>query len=57
LGEIDTKQLHELATKVIGQIDFKKGIQTYLSDRMNAVAPNLTSLIGENVIKYGSFLK
>jgi peptidoglycan/LPS O-acetylase OafA/YrhL len=28
---------------------FKKSIQEYLSDRMNAVAPNLTSLIGENV--------
>jgi len=49
LGEIDTKSIHELAQKVIAQFDFKRDIVTYLTERMNLVAPNLTSLIGEQV--------
>ena len=50
LSEIDTKQINELAQNVIKQIEFKKEIQAYLGDKMVSVCPNLTALIGENVL-------
>lgn len=39
----------------MGQFEFKNSIQGYLKDRMKAVAPNLTTLIGENVLFYFLF--
>ncbi|EAS02123.1 nucleolar protein 5a (macronuclear) [Tetrahymena thermophila SB210] len=49
LSEMDNTCLKELCGKIIKLIDFRKGIQSYLKSKMDAVAPNLTSLIGEGV--------
>lgn len=49
LSEMDNTCLKELCSKIIKLIEFRKGIQQYLRSKMDAVAPNLTSLIGEGV--------
>lgn len=49
MSEFDTKCLHELCEKALKLYEFRKEIQGYLKDKMEAVAPNLTSLIGESV--------
>ena len=41
--------LQDLCDKTLKMFEFRKEIQDYLKDRMEIVAPNLTSLIGENV--------
>lgn len=43
------KCLNELCEKALKLYEFRKEIQGYLKDKMEAVAPNLTSLIGESV--------
>eukprot|EP01016_Furgasonia_blochmanni_P028349 TRINITY_DN297_c0_g1_i2.p2 TRINITY_DN297_c0_g1~~TRINITY_DN297_c0_g1_i2.p2 ORF type:complete len:301 (-),score=117.62 TRINITY_DN297_c0_g1_i2:356-1258(-) len=49
LSETDAESLLNFTNKVVEQYKFREELQTYLTDRMNNVAPNLTSLIGENV--------
>jgi RNA processing factor Prp31 len=40
-----------LCTKILGQFEFRANIQEYLKNKMVAVAPNLTTIVGENVAK------
>lgn len=47
LSETDNTCLKELCSKILKLMAFRKGIQGYLRSKMDAVAPNLTSLIGE----------
>lgn len=49
LSELDASSLMEFTARVMTQYKFRDELQEYLTDRMTAVAPNLTSLIGENV--------
>lgn len=49
ISEFDITCLVDLCDKTLKMFDFRKDIQGYLKDRMEIVAPNLTSLIGENV--------
>jgi nucleolar protein 56 len=49
LSEADVVQVKKFAERVVEQIDFRDKLQDYLKQRMNAVAPNLTALIGEMV--------
>jgi nucleolar protein 56 len=49
LSEADVVQVKKFAVRVVEQIDFRDKLQEYLRQRMNAVAPNLTALIGEMV--------
>lgn len=39
----------QLCTRCLKAHELRNELQTYLKDKMNAVAPNLTALIGENV--------
>lgn len=48
-SEIDEISLRALTKSVSKLFDFRKNIQGYLKDRMLAVAPNLTTLVGESV--------
>jgi len=48
-SEVDEKCLKELCLHVIKQFEFRKDIAGYLKDRMMAVSPNLTEIVGENV--------
>ena len=41
--------MKKFSERVVEQIEFRERLQEYLRTRMNAVAPNLTALIGEMV--------
>lgn len=49
LSEIDQNTIIELCNKILKHFEFRAKIQEFLRRRMVLVAPNLTSLIGENV--------
>lgn len=49
LSEADVMQIKKFSERVVEQIDFREKLSEYLKQRMNAVAPNLTALIGEMV--------
>ena len=49
LSEADVIQVKKFAQRCVDQIEFREKLQEYLRQRMNAVAPNLTTLIGEIV--------
>lgn len=49
LNETDAIQIKSFTERVVEQVEFRESLQEYLKQRMNVVAPNLTSLIGETV--------
>lgn len=49
MNETDSQQVLKWAERVTELIAFRESLIEYLKDRMNAVAPNLQSLIGEIV--------
>jgi len=49
LSEIDMLNISSFSVRVISLIEYRKQLSAYLQDRMHAVAPNLTALIGEQV--------
>ena len=49
MNETDIMQVKKFSERVVELINFRDALQNYLKERMNAVAPNLTSLIGEMV--------
>lgn len=49
ISEFDIQCLKDLCTKTLRMFEFRKEIQGYLKGRMEVVAPNLTSLIGESI--------
>ena len=49
MTELDEVNIKALSSRVAKMFVFRKEIAAYLKDRMDSVAPNLTSLVGENV--------
>lgn len=49
MSEADVMQVKKFSERVVDQIEFREKLSEYLKQRMNAVAPNLTALIGEMV--------
>jgi nucleolar protein 56 len=49
ISEFDIQCLKELCVKTLRMFEFRTEIQGYLKGRMEVVAPNLTSLIGESI--------
>ncbi|XP_071827697.1 nucleolar protein 56-like [Apostichopus japonicus] len=49
ISPIDLINIASFSTRVISLSDYRKKLFTYLQEKMHAVAPNLTSLIGEQV--------
>lgn len=49
ISEFDIQCLKDLCVKTLRMFEFRKEIQGYLKGRMEVVAPNLTSLIGESI--------
>ena len=47
--EMDMVNIDHFADQVIKLAEMRTNLQTYLKDKMNIVAPNLTALIGETV--------
>jgi len=49
LSEIDMININAFATRVVSISDYRKSLVSYLSEKMNSVAPSLTALLGERV--------
>lgn len=49
ISPIDLINIERFATRVIELAQYRKQLSEYLSDKMVNVAPNLTTLIGEQV--------
>jgi len=49
LSEIDMMNIEQFATRVISLSEFRRDLFKYLAERMDACAPNLTALLGEQV--------
>jgi len=49
ISEIDLVNIENFADRVIALNDYRKQLHAYLINKMNVVAPNLSSLIGEQV--------
>lgn len=49
LNEADRAQIKMFSSKIVDMIEYREGLGTYLHNRMLAVAPNLSTLIGDNV--------
>jgi nucleolar protein 56 len=49
LSEIDMLNISMFAERVISLAEYRRSLTTYLSEKMNQVAPSLTALIGERI--------
>ncbi len=49
ISPIDLINIERFADRVIALADYRKQLQGYLQGKMHAVAPNLSTLIGEQV--------
>jgi nucleolar protein 56 len=49
LSDIDMLNISAFATRVISLADYRKSLVSYLSEKMNSVAPSLTALLGERI--------
>ena len=49
LSEIDMLNINLFATRVVSIAEYRKSLQSYLSEKMNVVAPSLTALLGERI--------
>ncbi|ELT94557.1 hypothetical protein CAPTEDRAFT_159443 [Capitella teleta] len=49
ISPIDLINIETFAVRVIALADYRKGLITYLKERMHQVAPSLTALVGEQV--------
>ncbi|KAE8149727.1 nucleolar protein 58 [Aspergillus avenaceus] len=49
ISQDDLENIQALAEQVIGFSDYRQQLASYLTARMNAIAPNLTALVGELV--------
>lgn len=50
ISVIDLINIQAFASKVIGLTEYRSKLHTYLTSKMGSVAPNLTALVGEQVI-------
>lgn len=49
INEQDEKYILELADQVVDLGEYRESLNTYLTNRMQAIAPNLTQMVGEVV--------
>lgn len=49
LSEIDMFNISAFATRVVSLSEYRKSLISYLSEKMNVVAPSLTALLGERI--------
>lgn len=49
VSPLDLMNIQRFASRVIELADYRRKLAEYLSSKMNSVAPNLTTLIGEQV--------
>lgn len=49
LSEIDLINISAFANRVVSLADYRKQLSSYLTEKMNSVAPSLTALLGERI--------
>ncbi|KAF7295184.1 hypothetical protein MIND_01057200 [Mycena indigotica] len=49
LSDIDMLNISAFATRVVSISEYRKSLVSYLSEKMNVVAPSLTALLGERI--------
>ncbi|KAK7023820.1 hypothetical protein R3P38DRAFT_2954382 [Favolaschia claudopus] len=49
LSEVDMLNISAFAMRVVSISDYRKSLVSYLSEKMNLVAPSLTALLGERI--------
>lgn len=49
LSEIDMLNISAFANRVVSLSEYRKSLISYLSEKMNVVAPSLTALLGERI--------
>lgn len=49
LSEIDLINISAFANRVVSLADYRKSLTSYLTEKMNSVAPSLTALLGERI--------
>lgn len=49
ISESDVAQIKMFSSRIVEMINYRTSLGDYLHNRMNAVAPNLSALIGDNV--------
>ena len=49
ISPIDLINIERFAKRVVALTDYRKGLNEYLKSKMGAVAPNLSTLIGDQV--------
>jgi nucleolar protein 56 len=49
VSEIDMINITAYAQKVVDLAEYRLGLQKYLSDKLKAIAPNLTTVLGESI--------
>lgn len=49
LSEVDMLNISAFATRVVSIAEYRKSLVSYLSEKMNLVAPSLTALLGERI--------
>jgi nucleolar protein 56 len=49
MAEVDWVNIKAFAERVVSMAEYRVALQQYLQDRMMAVAPNLTTLIGQSI--------
>lgn len=55
ISVIDLINIETFASKVISLVEYRKSLSEYLKSKMAAVAPNLSTLIGEQVGSFNTF--
>lgn len=50
ISPIDLINIERFASRVIGLVEYRQGLGDYLRSKMSSVAPNLSALIGEQVL-------
>jgi len=49
LSEIDMLNINMFADRVVSLAEYRKSLTSYLNEKMNAVAPSLTALLGDRI--------
>ncbi|KAF5336243.1 hypothetical protein D9758_014355 [Tetrapyrgos nigripes] len=49
LSEIDMLNINSFASRVVSLAEYRKSLVSYLTEKMNQVAPSLTALLGERI--------
>jgi len=56
ISPIDLINIESFSRRVISLAEFRQMLHNYLRSKMDQVAPNLATLIGEQVMYYSSFI-